>query len=154
MAQCLRWLSCSVKGPSLDSQQPHDNSQLSVTIVTGDLMLSSGRGRHCMHVVCSQYRQNSNMHNIKQKTIKDINCECLVFIRYIFQVLKLLLHFKTGRIYLHFKLREKHIVVMSEEIKKESWATLGIGCKMTDGWAIDLQNPLHMVLYLDLCTWQ
>lgn len=121
MAQWLRWLSCSVKAPSLDSQQPHDSSQLSVTLVTGDLMSSSGHGRHFRHMVCSQYRQNSNIHNIKQtnkKTIKDINCECLVFMKYIFQVLKLLL--KNGRICLHFKLREKHIIVISEEIKQES----------------------------------
>ena len=62
MAQHLR--ACNVlAGLGLGSQHPHDSSQVSVTPVPGNLMLSSGLYRHCMHVmggVLYTCRQNTH----------------------------------------------------------------------------------------------
>lgn len=54
MAHSVKSTECSSRGPRLDSQEPHGIS--SVTLVSGDLMSSSGLRRHQAHM-CYTYMQ-------------------------------------------------------------------------------------------------
>lgn len=57
----VRSTGCSTRGSRLDSQHPHDNSQLSVTPMPSPLRLSSVLRRHCTHGAQS-YMQIKHTH--------------------------------------------------------------------------------------------
>ena len=60
---------CSHRGPRFSSQHPHGSSQLSVTLVLGDLVYSlASVGKRHMHAV-KMYTQRPNTHTHKNKEI-------------------------------------------------------------------------------------
>jgi hypothetical protein len=57
---------CSSRGRQAHSQPPNGGLRPSVTLVPGDLILSFGLCRHCMHVVLTHTcRENTYAHKIK-----------------------------------------------------------------------------------------